>query len=87
MSKYKLPFILRITLTTVGTQKLAPEEFFVDYHYNYSNNLYISKQQGIKTPQWETQTIDFFDLKCYNFYLDITIGNSLVPTVLPSLSL
>ena len=59
----------------------------MDYHYDNSNNLNISKQQGIKTPQWETQAIDFFDLKCYNFYLDITIGNSPVPAMSPLLSL
>ena len=75
----------------MGTQKLAPKEFSVDYHYDYSNNLYISlyisKQQEINTSQWKTQAIDFLDLKCYNFYLDITIENSPVPTVLPLLSL
>ena len=76
--------IFEITIT--GTQKLALEEFSRDYHYDYSNNLYISKQQGINIPQWKTQIIDFFDLKCYNFYLDITIRNSHVPAVLPLLS-
>ena len=66
-------------------QKLAPVEFFTDSHYNYSNNQHVSKQEGINTPQWETQVIDFFVLIYYNFNIDITIDNSHVPTVLPLL--
>ena len=51
------------------------------------NKLYISKQQGINTPKWETQAVDFFDHKYYNFYSGATIGNSPVPTLLPILCL
>ena len=68
-------------------EKLAPLKFFTDSHYNYSNYQHKSKQQGINTPQWETQAIDFFDLKYYKFNLNVTIDHSHVPAVLPLLSL
>ena len=68
-------------------EKLAPIKFFTDSHYNYSNYQHKSKQQGINTPQWETQAIDFFDLKYYKFNLNVTIDHSHVPAVLPLLSL
>ena len=71
----------------MGTQNQAPVVFFMDSHYNYSNNQHISKQQGIKTPQWKTRALYFFDLKYYNFNLGITIDNSHILAVLPLLSL
>ena len=71
----------------VGMQKLSPVEFFTDSHLNYSNSQQISKHKGKNTPQWETQAIDFSQLKYYNFNLDITIDNFYVPVVLPLLSL
>ena len=68
-------------------QKLSPMESFIDSHSNYSSSQQISKHKGKNTPQWETQVIDFSQLKYYNFNLDITIDNSHVPVALPLLSL
>ena len=72
---------------SMGTQKIVLVEFFTDSHSNYLNNIYISKQQGKNTSQWETQAIDFCKLMNYNFKLDITIDNSHIPVVLSLLSL
>ena len=51
----------------VGTQNLSLEVLTSKFYYNSSHNLNTNKQQGINTPQWETQAVDFFNHSCYNY--------------------
>ena len=51
----------------VGTQNLAPVELTSELDDNSLHNLHINKQQGINTPQWETQAMNFFDYSCNNY--------------------